>query len=238
MSGKTERYMKEIMQQRHRTDGPVVNLFAPVLPIPYEAQSFYLDRLIDEWLPTISGLAIYDADTILELPEALLPLPRMAFSSPANPLSLLHEISLGVDLFTLPFIGAATDAGVAFSFTFPPDPAATQKELGVDMWSSDHATSLAPLVHGCDCYACTKHHRAYIQHLLSAKEMLAWVLLQIHNIRVMDAFFAGVRSSIANGTFLVDSERFKNAYVADLPEGTGTGPRYARLIQSSKTLSY
>ena len=60
--------------------------------------------------------------------------------------------------------------------------------LGLDLWSPTYATDLSPLREGCECYACGSHHRAYVRHLLDAKEMLGWVLLQIHNHHTLDVF--------------------------------------------------
>ena len=77
----------------------------------------------------------------------------------------------------------------------------------------------------CSCYACITHHRAYITHLLSAKEMLGWTLLQIHNHHVLDRFFAGVRASLARQTFDADSAAFATWYELELPVGAGSGPR-------------
>ncbi|KAI7568808.1 hypothetical protein KC317_g3866 [Hortaea werneckii] len=93
------------------------------------------------------------------------------------------------------------------------------------MWSPSHSTSLTPLAENCTCYACTNHHCAYIQHLLVAKEMLGWVLLQIHNHHILDRFFDGIRKSIGTGTFEQERERFARVYDKNLPEKTGQGPR-------------
>ena len=56
-----------------------------------------------------------------------------------------------------------------------------------------------PLVEGCNCHACQNHHRAYIHHLLIAHEMLADVLLHVHNTHHMLDFFGEVRACIAEG---------------------------------------
>jgi queuine tRNA-ribosyltransferase len=61
--------------------------------------------------------------------------------------------------------------------------------------------------------------------LLQAKEMLGWVLLQVHNHAIMDAFFAGVRASIEAGTFEADRSAFEMYYDRDLPVGGGPKPR-------------
>jgi queuine tRNA-ribosyltransferase subunit QTRTD1 len=77
----------------------------------------------------------------------------------------------------------------------------------------------------CNCFACKVHSRAYINHLLQAKEMLGWVLLQVHNHAIMDAFFAGVRASIAAGTFEADKSAFEAYYEGEFPIGEGRRPR-------------
>ncbi|KAI9763550.1 MAG: hypothetical protein M1835_007783 [Candelina submexicana] len=204
-------------------------IFAPILPIEYGQQSYYLEQLRDEMRPNISGLAFYDMSSLAELPSDFSSLPRLSLDEPDSPHKLLYEISLGIDLLTIPFIGAATDAGIALDFSFPSTDfkqnGTPPLPLGIDMWSPVHATDLSPLRPQCKCYTCTRHHRAYLQHLLAAKEMLAWVLLQIHNHHVMDEFFAGVRRSIAGYTFDEDRMRFEAVYERDLPEKTGQGPR-------------
>ncbi|KAI9740513.1 MAG: hypothetical protein M1834_005093 [Cirrosporium novae-zelandiae] len=201
-------------------------LFAPILPLEPEQQSYYLANLRN--LPYLSGLALFNSTSTTTIPVALRDLPRLSVASPSSPHALLHEISLGVDLSLLPFITTASDSGIALSFAFPaPDPSLLSKPipLGIDMWSPAHATSMTPLTQGCDCYACTAHHSAYLHHLLSVKEMLGWVLLQIHNHAVMDRFFEGVRKSIAHGTFEEDIKTFGQVYEAEFPEKTGQGPR-------------
>ena len=207
-------------------------LFAPLLPVSCANQQFYLDCLSEDLAKDVSGLAIYSLESLEELPEELHRLPRLAFLEPTTPQQALKQIASSLDLLTFPFVGAATDAGIALNFTFPApvielenSESAVPLPLAIDMWPSTHAADLSALVHDCECYTCTNHHRAYVQHLLAAKEMLAWVLLQIHNHHIMDLFFAGVRNSISNGTFDHEMRRFEQVYEPQLPEKTGQGPR-------------
>jgi len=234
MSDRTLSWMRDIIAKRGNIKEGMehpYSIFAPILPISKELQSWYLEHLMEEMVDQISGVAIYDTGLIDELPEQLTHLPRLSFHNPSSPHDLLRQISLGLDLFTVPFISLATDAGIALDFTFPaptkstsPD-GSSRQSLGIDMWNAEHATSVTPLTEGCKCYACTKHHRAYIQHLLSAKEMLGWALIQFHNHSILDAFFAGVRASISAGTFEQDVLAFQAFYEPQLPEKTGQGPR-------------
>ena len=210
--------------------------FAPILPVEGEIQSVYLDHLQDEWRDHVEGLTFYNASSASILPETLLGLPRLSVDEPKSPQEVLRNVSFGMDVLTIPFIGAATDSGIALDYAFPCPPASQQespRSLGMDMWSTQFSTDLSPLRSGCPCYTCSKHHRAYIQHLLSAKEMLGWVLLQIHNYQILDEFFAGIRSSINNGTYERDTQRFEKVYERGLPEKTGQGPRYIFYRNSS-----
>lgn len=212
--------------------------FAPILPLENTQQMLYLEELEEELSPYVSGLALYEPASLSIIPEGLGNLPRLLFSEPATPHDILKEIFLGADLLTLPFLVGSSDAGMALDFTFPAPPSPTSdekppKSLAINLWSPDHATDVSPLSDSCPCYTCQNHHRAYLNHLLNAREMLAWTLLQIHNHRVIDSFFIGVRQSIQNGTFEEDARKFHTVYDAALPEPTGEGPRYVTTLSLS-----
>lgn len=204
--------------------------FAPILPLENAQQSLYLEDLETEFRDRLSGLALYESTSLSFIPEAIGNLPRLLLSEPPTPHEILREISLGADLLTVPLIGTCSDAGIALAFTFPA-PSNTEERgepqpLGIDLWPSEYAKDTSPFLQGCECYACRHHHRAYLNHLLAAKEMTAWVLLQLHNHYIMDQFFAGVRDSIQRGTFEEDIHAFNRTYAPTLPNQTGAGPRY------------
>lgn len=54
-----------------------------------------------------------------------------------------------------------------------------------------------PLVEGCGCYCCKNHQRAYLHHLLVTNELLASVLLMVHNTAHYLGFFAALRAALA-----------------------------------------
>jgi queuine tRNA-ribosyltransferase subunit QTRTD1 len=231
MSDRTETWLRDLVATKAALDKGEKSwsIFAPILPIERDLQSWYLEHLLDDMADKISGLAIYDAYLLDHLPDQLHHLPRLSFHAPASPHELLRQVSLGMDLFTVPFLADATDAGIVLDFTFPAPTkdvsSSTRRMLGIDMWHEDHAISITPLSNGCKCYACAKHHRAYLQHLLAAKEMLGWVLIQLHNHAILSAFFDGVRASIHAGTFDAHAAAFEAYYEPALPEKTGQGPR-------------
>ncbi|KAK3359829.1 tRNA-guanine(15) transglycosylase-like protein [Lasiosphaeria hispida] len=209
-----------------------VAIFAPVLPVSYSIQWEYLERLSEDLSTRIAGLAVYDPDVLPDLLSDyanLAALPRLSVSAPTTPHHILRQISLGLDAFILPFVNLVSDAGIAMTFTFPPSPTATPSllPLGVDLSSPSYKTSLAPPSPGCTCYACTAHHAAYIHHLLAAREMLGWTLLQTHNHAVVAAFFASVRAALAQGEVAFEdaARQFALRYEPEFPAGTGERPR-------------
>lgn len=58
-----------------------------------------------------------------------------------------------------------------------------------------------PLVKGCQCFTCRNHSRAYVHHLHIVHEMTAQILLELHNIHQLLAWFTSAREAIAQGTF-------------------------------------
>jgi queuine tRNA-ribosyltransferase len=231
MGDRTQEWLSQLLNEKLEHQA----VFAPVLPIEFLDQSEYLNYIADDLADEISGLAFYDSNLLPDIPAttSIAKLPRLSLDEPSSPRQILRQVSLGMDIFTIPFIGFATDAGIALTFRFPsplPTDAATLNgsgtlPLGIDMWPALHSTSLTPLSMSCKCYTCTSHHRAYVQHLLSAKEMLGWVLLQIHNHYILSEFFSSIRESIREGTFEADCDEFAKVYESELPEKSGQGPR-------------
>ncbi len=221
------------IEEEENESGPTdAALFAPILPIDRDIQSWYLNALRDELNGKVSGTVLYDIHSIEAIPSNLQHLPKLYVGTLEGPHKILHAISMGIDLFTIPFATEATEAGIALDFLFPSttsnEPLKENTEcepLGLDLWSTAYATDLSPLRDGCTCYTCTSHHRAYVQHLLNAREMLAWVLLQIHNHHTLDMFFESIRASLRDGSFEQLREAFQDRYQAELPVKTGQGPR-------------
>ena len=58
-----------------------------------------------------------------------------------------------------------------------------------------------PIDGECDCYTCRTFTRAYIRHLIVAKELLAGTLLSIHNLRALIRLMEEIRIYISEGSF-------------------------------------
>jgi queuine tRNA-ribosyltransferase len=61
-----------------------------------------------------------------------------------------------------------------------------------------------PLDPTCPCYCCTTFSRAYLNHLVKAKEMLAYILLSLHNVTELVRFTQQIRESILSDRFVED----------------------------------
>ena len=221
MGDRTLAWLQELVSAVEAAEdgAPRTALFAPILPIEAEQQTYYLEALQNELKDSVSGLALYDVASVEAIPKNLRDLPRLSLGDASSPHELLDAMALGIDVFTIPFISETTDAGIALDFTFPAHSDAKCEgllPLGVDMWSTTFASDTSPLVTDCQCYTCLNHHRAFVHHLLNAKEMLGWVLLQLHNHHIGDEFFTGARDSIKNGSFESDRVTFEKLYATEV----------------------
>jgi queuine tRNA-ribosyltransferase len=88
-----------------------------------------------------------------------------------SPAGLRRLLDLGVDLVRLPFEAERARSGVVLSDEGEHDAAAAA-------WREDRG----PLVEGCACATCRSFNRAYVRHLLVADELLAFRLIERHNL--------------------------------------------------------
>jgi queuine tRNA-ribosyltransferase len=58
-----------------------------------------------------------------------------------------------------------------------------------------------PLDETCSCYTCQNFTRAYLCHLVRAREILAYSLLSIHNISELVRFTQDIRQAILEDRF-------------------------------------
>ncbi|CAH2218855.1 queuine tRNA-ribosyltransferase accessory subunit 2 isoform X1 [Pelobates cultripes] len=152
-----------------------------------------------------------------------------------RPDELLDCIERGVDLFDCSFPYEVTERGCALSFKhcYNPDPETAvldesetrEEESNGNVVTEDpeidrsgmtsfeiclkekrFREDFKPLLQGCTCYCCRNHTRAYVHHLLMSKELLAGILLMIHNFQLYFSFFRSVRDALRDGKLSVLSE--------------------------------
>lgn len=69
-----------------------------------------------------------------------------------------------------------------------------------------------PLEPGCRCYTCATFSAAYVRHLFKSRELLAYRLATIHNLRFMAGLMREVRQAILMGAFPAFREAFLRGY--------------------------
>ena len=72
----------------------------------------------------------------------------------------------------------------------------------------------SPIDESCGCYTCKNYTKAYLNHLIKAKEILGATLLTIHNEFFIVDLVAKMRQSIINGNFFDFKEEFLGRYYA------------------------
>ncbi|KAJ2413752.1 hypothetical protein GGI10_002848 [Coemansia sp. RSA 2530] len=145
----------------------------------------------------------------LELLDASKPRYMLGASAPD---SVLCAVLQGIDLFDSSYPYAVTELGLASTYVLGSDGPAKPLPYSLDLWQDAMFADFGPLVEGCTCFTCRSHHRSYVHHLLKTKEMLATVLLQIHNMHWYQRFFGDIRRSLEQGTLPADAALFLQRY--------------------------
>ncbi len=66
----------------------------------------------------------------------------------------------------------------------------------INLNNSQFKKDYTPIEPDCECYTCKNHTKAYLHHLLKAKELLAASLISIHNINYINRLMASIRNAI------------------------------------------
>jgi queuine tRNA-ribosyltransferase len=82
----------------------------------------------------------------------------------------------------------------------------------VNMLNAIHSRDPRPIDDTCECYTCSNFSRAYIRHLISAREMLASTLISIHNISTLLRLVRLCREAIIEQRFEVFAHDFLSQY--------------------------
>ncbi|SGY24263.1 BQ5605_C019g09028 [Microbotryum silenes-dioicae] len=177
--------------------------------------------------------------------------PRLALgvSGPHAILKTIQEI--GLDIFVDEWSSQISTVGVALDFSFPvPHEADTlghdrehQRPIGLDLYDPAYDRSfiplsssiLAPSPEALHAFGPIPPTRAYVHHLLQAREMTSYVILAQHNLTVMHRFFQNIRDVLRRGKeeFDLQVQRFNDTYEdQQVPEYRGRG--YAVVMNATR----
>ena len=91
----------------------------------------------------------------------------------------------------------------------------------VNLRNARFAADKAPIDPDCTCYTCRTFSRAYLRHLIIAKETLALRLTTIHNLHFMLDTMRRIRLSILDGSFAEYKRDFLQTYQTVPEENRG-----------------
>jgi len=143
----------------------------------------------------IGGLAVGESHEvmyrILDVTVPHLPLNKptylMGVGTPAN---ILEAVDRGVDFFDCVYPSRNGRHGHVYT-----------NHGKLNLFNAKFELDDAPIEEGCGCPACSHYSRAYIRHLLKAKEMLGMRLCVLHNLYFYNTMMEEIRAAIENGRY-------------------------------------
>jgi queuine tRNA-ribosyltransferase len=153
----------------------------------------------------IGGLSVGEkkAQTyaVLDMLQPLLPADRPRYlMGVGTPADLVECVARGVDMFDCVLPTRLARNGGALTRTGQ-----------LNLRNAAYTEDAGPLEEGCSCYTCTHFTRAYIRHLVTAKEILGLRLLAIHNLHLMFTITQEMRAAIMEGRFDAYRQEFNGA---------------------------
>ncbi|MDF2887844.1 MAG: queuine tRNA-ribosyltransferase [Lacrimispora sp.] len=131
-------------------------------------------------------------ETVPYLPENK-PTYLMGVGTPAN---ILEAVDRGVDFFDCVYPSRNGRHGHVYT------------NLGkLNLFNTKFQLDHKPIEEGCQCPACRSYSRAYIRHLLKAKEMLGMRLCVLHNLYFYNTMMEEIREAIENHRYGEYKER-------------------------------
>lgn len=120
-----------------------------------------------------------------------------------TPGELLEDISLGIDMFDCALPTRIARNGTVFT-----------GEGKKNLRNSQYKDDANPLDLDCDCYVCRNYSRAYLRHLIQAREILGMRLATYHNVYFLTRLMEKAREAIKRNSF----ERFKSEFMEKFEE--------------------
>ncbi|KRO63981.1 MAG: queuine tRNA-ribosyltransferase [Pelagibacteraceae bacterium BACL5 MAG-120820-bin39] len=118
-----------------------------------------------------------------------------------TPSDILGAVKRGIDMFDCVLPTRSGRTGLAFTW-----------EGRINIKNNKYQTDNSPLDPNCNNLNLNKYSKNYLNHLFNTNEILASMLLTLHNINFYQELMSSIRDHIKNGTF----NEFHDKYVAIL----------------------
>jgi queuine tRNA-ribosyltransferase len=195
---RTYRWLKRCIQAHDRPDQALFGIVQGGIYLDLRTKA--AEALVDLDLPgyAIGGVSVGEPPSFIHhIVDAITPLlpptkPRYLMGVGTYK-EMARAIAAGIDLFDCVIPTRLARHGAVLSQG--------------DRWNIKNAQyreDYRPIDAQCPCYACQNFSRAYLNHLVRSREMLAYILLSIHNITELIRFTERIRDSIQRDCFATE----------------------------------
>jgi queuine tRNA-ribosyltransferase len=193
---RTHAWAQRCLAARKRPDQALFGIVqGGIFPDLREQSAEFISSLDFEGI-AIGGLSVgeskQDMHKVLDVVDPILPehKPRYLMGV-GTPEDLVEGIRRGVDIFDCVLPTRLGRNHAAF----------LRKGGRLNLKNAEFARDTKPIDEGCQCYACRTYTRAYLRHLIHAKEMLAATLLSIHNLHTLIQLAKDLRNAVLRDEF-------------------------------------
>ena len=143
-------------------------------------------------------------EVVPHLPQGK-PTYLMGVGTPAN---ILEGVARGIDFFDCVYPSRNGRHGHVYT-----------NHGKMNLFNAKYEMDPRPIEEGCQCPACQHYSRAYIRHLMKAKEMLGMRLCVLHNLYFYNHMMEEIRDALDAGNFA----EYKEMRLAGFAEGKING---------------
>ena len=118
-----------------------------------------------------------------------------------TPSDILGAVSEGIDMFDCVMPTRSGRTGLAFSW-----------EGKLNLKNSKYQNDKSPIDEKCLIRNLNQYSKSYLNHLIKSNEMLASMLISLHNINFYQQFMLEIRNNIKNGTFSSFYKKYINFF--------------------------
>ena len=192
---RTHHWAERCIKAKRRADQVLFGIVQGGIDAGLRAESAQFIASLDTIGIAIGGLSVGETkDEMHGMLDVVCPIlpeskPRYLMGV-GTPEDLIDGVARGVDIFDCVLPTRLARHHAAFS-----------PEGRLNLMNASFARDERPIDAFCDCYTCRTFTRAYIRHLIAAKELLAGTLLSIHNLRALIRLMDEIRGAVMDGTF-------------------------------------
>ena len=154
----------------------------------------------------IGGLAVGETQNemfnVLDNIKDLMPEDKPRYlMGVGTPSDILGAVKRGIDMFDCVIPTRSGRTGLAFTWNGK-----------INIRNSKYQNDNEPLDHKCSNLSLNKYSKNYLNHLFNTNEILASMILTLHNINFYQELMTNIRTNIQNGTF----NKFHDLYINKL----------------------